>query len=92
MKYIFKDFIYPETNKYSLTPPCRIKAALLCAFFLSFFHVLPSFAAQLTPDEALEAHRAMEVQTNQISNWPAGPAIGAESAITLPAPPRSSHP
>ena len=85
MKYIFKDFIYPETNKYSLTPPCRIKAALLCAFFLSFFHVLPSFAPPLTPDEALEAHRAMEVQTNQISNWPAGPAIGAESAILIEA-------
>lgn len=85
MKYIFKDFIYPEANKYSLAPPCRIKAALLCAFFLLISHSLPVAAAQLTPDETLEAHRAMEVQTNQISNWPTGPVVGAESAILIEA-------
>ena len=30
----------------------------------------------------LEAHRAMEIQSNDIPGWPAGPVVGAESAIS----------
>ena len=33
----------------------------------------------------LEAHRAMEIQSNDIPGWPAGPVVGAESAILMEA-------
>lgn len=32
-----------------------------------------------------EERKSLPVQSNQIENWPAGPAIGAESAILLEA-------
>lgn len=45
---------------------------------------LPVYAAQ-TLDEKLEAQKAMPVQSNEISNWPTGPVVGAESAILMDA-------
>lgn len=33
----------------------------------------------------LETHRAMEIQSNEIQNWPTGPVVGAESAILMEA-------
>lgn len=33
----------------------------------------------------LEAHRAMEIQSNDIPGWPEGPVVGAESAILMEA-------
>lgn len=31
----------------------------------------------------LEEQRAMEIQSNQVANWPTGPVVGAESAILM---------
>ena len=55
---------------------------LLCAagFFL---HSLS--AAAFDSEAALEASRALPVQSDEIANWPAGPVIGAESAILIEA-------
>lgn len=42
--------------------------------------------ASAEPSEAelrLEVQRAMEVQSNQVANWPTGPVVGAESAILM---------
>lgn len=42
--------------------------------------------AQATTNEnalRLEQQRAMPVQSNQVPNWPTGPAVGAESAILM---------
>ncbi len=33
----------------------------------------------------LETHRAMDIQSNEIQNWPTGPVVGAESAILMEA-------
>ena len=34
---------------------------------------------------SLETHRAMDIQSNEIQNWPTGPVVGAESAILMEA-------
>lgn len=83
--------LYINLNTDATPAAMKLKplAVFLCAVFLFFSlffsYALPLSAAQLTPDEALEAHRAMEIQTNQIPNWPAGPVVGAESAILIEA-------
>ena len=44
---------------------------------------LPSLAApgeELDYPALAEERKSLEIQSNQIENWPAGPAIGAESA------------
>lgn len=49
---------------------------------------LDVYAAPVTADEyqeAAEARKALPVQTNEIENWPAGPAVSAQSAILLEA-------
>lgn len=33
--------------------------------------------------EQMEQHKTLPIQTNEIENWPQGPAIGAESAILM---------
>lgn len=57
--------------------------AILCHGFWSV-----SFTAYATAEELkaeAEARKALPVQTNDIDNWPAGPAISAESAILMDA-------
>lgn len=47
-----------------------------------------AYAAPATTEEALaeaEERKSLPIQSNQTENWPAGPAIGAESAILLEA-------
>lgn len=44
-----------------------------------------AFAAPMTQEESLDARRALPVQSNEISNWPIGPTISAESAILIEA-------
>ena len=69
----------------------RIGCGILSAFL--FFSVFPKasfsvYAAPATTEEALtqaEERKALPIQTNQIENWPAGPAIGAQSAILMDA-------
>ncbi|MCM1136575.1 MAG: D-alanyl-D-alanine carboxypeptidase, partial [Clostridium sp.] len=48
---------------------------------------LCAYAAEVVNDyqAAAEERKSLPIQTNEIENWPAGPAIGAESAILLEA-------
>lgn len=69
----------------------RIERKILSAFLFIHFFLFTSinaFAAPTTTEEALaeaEERKSLPIQSNQIENWPAGPAIGAESAILLEA-------
>ena len=54
-----------------------------CGLFLS--QCLTACAEPSTTQERLEAQRAMEIQSNQVDNWPTGPVVGAESAILMEA-------
>lgn len=56
--------------------------ALACAGALFSIRGLTACAASKT-ELALEANRAMEIQSNQVANWPTGPIVGAESAILM---------
>ncbi len=63
-------------------------AALAAAMFLISIAPLNVFAAPATTEEALadaEERKLLPVESNRIENWPAGPAIGAQSAILLEA-------
>ena len=65
----------------------------ICYKFISFclligilFSSFPSTAA--TEDELLqqaEERKSLKIQSNEISNWPTGPEIGAEAAILMEA-------
>ena len=57
-------------------------AAFACAGVLFLHSTLTTFAASKT-ELALEANRAMPIQSNEVANWPAGPMVGAESAILM---------
>ena len=69
----------------------RIGGKILSVFlFIHFFMFtsISAFAAPASKEEALteaEDGKSLPVQSNQVENWPAGPAIGAESAILLEA-------
>lgn len=66
---------------------CGILTAFL--FFSAFSRTnFPVYAAPATTEEALldaEERKSLPIQSNQIENWPAGPAIGAQSAILMDA-------
>ncbi|HBA51118.1 MAG TPA: D-alanyl-D-alanine carboxypeptidase [Lachnospiraceae bacterium] len=62
---------------------CLLAAAAL-AGSLAFCTALPAKASS-EAELRLETHRAMEIQSNDISNWPDGPVTGAESAILIEA-------
>lgn len=68
----------------------RIKTLLLSAFLYTSIilsDVLPVFAAPASEvtDYLAEAEerKSLTIQSNQIENWPEGPAIGAQAAILL---------
>lgn len=69
----------------------RIGRAFLCitlCFALFLLTPLTAYCAQLTEEEYLaEAllRKELPVQSNEIENWPTGPALGSESAILLEA-------
>ena len=56
-----------------------------CAVCLLFTQKDTVLADNLTPAERLEIQRAMPVESNQVTNWPVGPTVGAESAILIEA-------
>lgn len=58
---------------------------LFLSSFLCFTILFSSTIAYAAPDyEAeMEARKSLPVQSNDISGWPEGPAIGAESAILM---------
>lgn len=65
------------------------KRTALACFLLSLICLLtPALTAHATMADLqaeAEARKSLPVQTNEIENWPAGPAIGAESAILMDA-------
>lgn len=69
----------------------RIELKILSAFLIInilFLTGVNAYAAPATAEEALEEaeeRKSLPIQSNQIENWPAGPAIGAQSAILLEA-------
>ncbi len=65
--------------KYTLSSLCAA-TVLLTGFFASPARVLASDML-----EQAEMRKSLPVQTNEIENWPDGPAIGAEAAILMEA-------
>ncbi len=69
----------------------RIESKILSAFLFIHFFMFTAISAFAAPASTEEAHteaeerQSLPIQSNQIENWPAGPAIGAESAILLEA-------
>lgn len=62
----------------------RLFAAVLCAGSLALAPALPATAqAPSAAELLLAANRALPVQSNEVPNWPAGPVVGAESAILM---------
>ena len=62
--------------------------SLMAALTLSAFRSAYVYAAPATTEDTLsetEERKLLPIESNQIENWPAGPAIGAQSAILLEA-------
>ena len=73
-----------ETRKhfiYRYFPRLTGMVCAVCLLLGSVFSVHAASDAEL----ALEANRGLPVQSNEVPNWPAGPAVGAESAILIEA-------
>lgn len=68
-----KHFIYSFCSKSIIgaTAGCLMLSQLL------------TVSAASTPEERINAHQAMTVQSNEIANWPTGPTVSAESAILM---------
>ena len=65
-----------------------IYSVILTGIFNIFTGSINVHAAPVTSQDyqaEAEERKALPVQTNEIENWPAGPAIGAQSAILLEA-------
>ena len=63
---------------------CRLLTAVIsCGLFL--VQGLTVLAEPSEAERRLEAQRAMEIQSNQVENWPIGPVVGAEAAILMEA-------
>ena len=64
---------------------CRVLSAFLCIFIFTVTGICAYAAPESLEDALLEAEerKSLPIQSNQIENWPAGPAIGAQSAILL---------
>ena len=73
-------------RKRSVSKYIRLFAAAFCACSLLAGPAIPARAAAPSAAELLlEANRALPVQSDEIPGWPAGPVIGAESAILMEA-------
>lgn len=56
----------------------------LIIFFYSFSSkVLVAYATMEELNEQAEERKSLQIQSNEIENWPSGPQIGAESAILM---------
>ena len=63
---------------------CRLFTAFFsCGLFL--VQTLTVLAEPSETEQRLEAQRAMEIQSNQVENWPRGPVVSAEAAILMEA-------
>ena len=54
----------------------------LLSVSVSLSNSLPCYA-EPEPNEVMEANKLLPIQSNDIENWPQGPAIGAKSAILM---------
>ena len=75
--------LYSHEQKFHKYLTAPLTAVLAVILFLSQGY--PVLADNLTADERLELQRAMPIESNQVPNWPAGPVVGAESAILIEA-------
>ena len=76
----------PGFRKRFVSKYIRLFAAAFCACSLLAGPAIPARAAAPSAAELLlEANRALPVQSDEIPGWPAGPVIGAESAILMEA-------
>lgn len=73
-----------ETRIHCLSRYFLRLTAAACAVGLFLGQAL-SVRASSDAELALEANRGLPVQSNEVPNWPAGPAVGAESAILIEA-------
>lgn len=69
-------------NKYAGISTALLSTALACSVFIGSCMMV---CADNDAETRLAAQRAMEVQSNQVENWPQGPVVGAESAILIEA-------
>ncbi len=69
-----------KRNKFILSA-----VSFACALGIFFSQECTALAEPITADERLELQRAMPIESNEILNWPAGPVVGAESAILIEA-------
>lgn len=74
-----------QFRKNKQTSFIKALTAVFCTLtmFLSQEHTV--LADRLTPEERLEIQRAIPIESNQVPNWPAGPVVGADSAILIEA-------
>ena len=68
----------------------RFLLSLLCGFLIFSMSPVSVWAAEETEEETdyyaeAEERKSEEIQSNSITNWPQGPAIGAEGAILMEA-------
>ena len=75
-------------EKYSIIKYSIIPVFIYTIFLAYAADSINAYAAPVTGEDyqaEAEERKALPVQTNEIENWPAGPAIGAQSAILLEA-------
>ena len=73
-------FFHKFMNKCS-----HILMAAACAGCLFLDSSISASAITAEQEARLEVQRGMEIQSNQVSGWPTGPVVGAESAILMEA-------
>ncbi len=63
----------------------RTAVCLLLGFLCLLTPSFPVYATMEQLQAEAEARKSLSIQTNEIEDWPAGPAIGAEAAILMDA-------
>lgn len=74
-----------KSGKNLIATSLRRIFSVLIAGGLFFSQCLTALADPTEEEMRLEVQRAMVIQSNQVTNWPIGPAVGAESAILMEA-------
>lgn len=74
-------------NLYKFKSKIKIFMISFCLpAFLFFADSMPAHASSFEElAEAMENRKLLPIQSNEIENWPAGPAVGAQSAIVVEA-------
>lgn len=72
-------------NKQKRNKLRKLLTLSVCTVSLFLSQNCSVLADSLTSAERLELQRAMPVESNEVTNWPVGPTVGAESAILIEA-------